>query len=61
MLVGKLLTLEEVAGHLQVSVLAVREYIKAGRLRAHKIGKAWRVAEQDLQDYLAATSSEKER
>jgi excisionase family DNA binding protein len=56
-MVAQLLTLQDVAERLQVSVFAVREYIKVGRLRAHKVGKFWRVAEQDLQGYLEATAS----
>ncbi len=48
----ELLTLEQVAERLQVSVKTVRRWIDAGNLVAHRIGRGLRVSEADLQTFI---------
>ena len=47
--VSDLLTVEEVAQYLRVSIYTVREMIKAGKLPGVKIGKAYRVKRADVE------------
>ncbi len=61
-----LLTVPEVAERLRVHPITVRRHIKAGRLRAVRIGRAVRVREADLavllrQDHDASPSADSER
>ena len=48
----KLYTLQEVADVLRVSRQTIYNYVTAKRLKASKIGKEYRVTENDLQDFL---------
>lgn len=48
----ELLTLEEVARILKVSVQTVRRMIDENELKAIKIRGQWRVKREDLQDYI---------
>ena len=54
----RIYSVEEVAEILQVHIDTVRRYIKAGALRAAKIGKAYRVQESDLQAFIEARIKE---
>ena len=45
--------LDEVADILKITRRTLYTYVKTGKLRAVKIGKYWRVAEQELQDFIA--------
>ena len=56
----KLLTLKETAKILRVSERTVMRYLKAGKLKASKIGK-WRIKESDLERFLKETSNHKEK
>ncbi|MBT9168174.1 MAG: hypothetical protein DDT19_01519 [Syntrophomonadaceae bacterium] len=59
-----LLTPEQIAETLQLSVLTVKHYLRRGVIQGHKIGKLWRVREEDLQVYIEsrkATSQSKGR
>lgn len=47
-------TVKEVADRLKVAEATVRQWIKDGSLRAIDIGKGWRIADQDLAEFLAA-------
>ena len=47
-----LLTLEQIAEHLQVSVKTVRRWIDAGDLVVHRFGRGLRVSEDDLQVFI---------
>ena len=51
---NKLLTLQQVAERLQVSKSTVYQWARTGQLRAVKAGKLWRIAEADLEAFLAA-------
>src|SRR5947209_4550898 len=54
-------TPQEVAGLLRVKVTTVYDYIRAGRLRAARIGKSYRIAERDLEAFVAAATPPEER
>ncbi len=54
MLSKPLLTIHEVADLLKVNESTVRQWVRAGELRAIKFGKEWRVAHKDLEAYLNA-------
>lgn len=43
-----LYTLQEVAKILKVSERTLYRWIKDGKLKAHKVGRNWRVKEEDL-------------
>lgn len=44
--------LDEVAEMLDLTKRTLYDYVKDGRLKAVKIGKFWRVSEENLQDFL---------
>lgn len=49
----KIYVLEELEDKLKTSVRAIREFIKAGQLKASKVGKRYIVTETSLQEFLA--------
>lgn len=53
----KLYTVKEVATILQQGTEFVRVKIREGKLRAHKIGKEWRIWETDLEAYINDNSN----
>ncbi|RLI55089.1 MAG: hypothetical protein DRP09_11045 [Candidatus Thorarchaeota archaeon] len=60
----ELLSLKQVAEELKVSVVTVRRYIASGKLKATKIGKEYRVKNEDLRSLLSTdneTPKEKKR
>ena len=52
---ARFLTVAEVAGQLRVSTMTVYRLIKAGRLASVRVGKSYRVREDDVDRYLAST------
>jgi len=48
----ELLTIAQVAKHLQVSVATVRRLIDAGELRGVRVGRLWRVPKAAVGEYL---------
>lgn len=50
----KILTVTDVAEVLKVKEITVREMFRVKRLRAFKMGKAWRTTEEMLQEDIAA-------
>ncbi len=52
-----MLTLEEVAYRLSVSVQTVRRLIQDGDLKAVKVRNQWRVRQEDLDNYIRKASS----
>lgn len=52
---ARFLTVAEVAGQLRVSNMTVYRLIKAGRLASVRVGKSYRVLEDDVDRYLAST------
>ena len=51
---ARFLTVAEVADILRVSSMTVYRLIKAGDLRALRVGKSYRLTEDDVDQYLAA-------
>jgi excisionase family DNA binding protein len=52
-----MLSLEEVAYRLGVSVQTVRRLIENGELKGVRVGRQWRVRQEDLDDYVRRMSS----
>jgi len=50
--VEELLTIDEVARILKVSIQTIRRMIDEGELKAIKIRGQWRIKREDLQDYI---------
>jgi excisionase family DNA binding protein len=46
------LTVEQVAQALQVHWQTVLNYIKSGKLRALRLGKGYRISQEDLQKFI---------
>ena len=51
----RFLTVAEVASQLRVSTMTVYRLIKAGQLAGVRLGKSYRVREDDVDRYLART------
>ncbi len=47
------MTVGEVAGLMRVSSMTVYRLIKAGEIRAARVGKSYRIREEDVDQYLA--------
>lgn len=45
-------TAEELATKLQVNIMTIYRYIKAKKLQAYKIGKEYRIAQQEFSRFL---------
>ncbi len=48
----KLLTPEEVAEKLKISVYTVKNYLRKGIIKGIKVGDLWRVRERDLEEFI---------
>ena len=48
---------EEVAATLRVSMMTIYRYIKAGRLKAYKIGRDFRVDKVEFKNFLNSVSN----
>lgn len=55
---ARLLTVAEVADHLRVSNMTVYRLINAGEIAAARVGKSYRIREDDIDAYLAARYTE---
>lgn len=42
----------EISEMLRVNIMTVYRYIRAGKIKAHKIGKDYRIDEKDYQSFL---------
>lgn len=49
----KVYTLDEIVEILHVTKRSIYSYIKDGKLKAVKIGKYWRVTQENLEDFLS--------
>lgn len=49
---GRMLKIPEVADRLRVNPKTVRRWIANGELSAFKLGRQWRISEQDLKRFL---------
>ncbi|HEX8974165.1 MAG TPA: helix-turn-helix domain-containing protein [Patescibacteria group bacterium] len=45
-------TAQELAEKLRVNIMTIYRYIKAGKLKAHKIGKEFRINEKEFDNFL---------
>lgn len=50
-------TTQQVAEILHLQVTTIRDYIKLGKIKAYKVGKSWRVTEEDLKEFLTKESN----
>ena len=48
---------EDLATKLGVNIMTIYRYIKAGRLKAHKIGKEFRITRDEFERFLKNTST----
>lgn len=48
---------EDLAEKLGVNIMTIYRYIKAGKLRAHKIGKEFRIPKDEFERFLKNTST----
>ena len=55
---ARFLTVLEVADQLRVSTMTVYRLIKSGELRAVRVGKSYRLAEEEVDRFLAAGFTE---
>jgi excisionase family DNA binding protein len=56
----RLLTPEQVADRLQISRVTVMDYLRKGRLKGHRVGKLWRIKEEDLEAFLEGEPTEED-
>jgi putative resolvase len=49
---NKFYTPLEISEMLRVNIMTVYRYIRAGKIKAHKIGKDYRIDEKDYQSFL---------
>lgn len=52
-------TSQEVAKRFKVTYLTVFRWIKAGKLKAFKVGKQYRVKQEDLEAFIEQSKSER--
>lgn len=50
-------TAEEVSEMLKVNIMTIYRYIKAGKIKAHKIGKNFRIEKTEFEAFLEKTST----
>lgn len=48
---------EDLAKKLDVNIMTIYRYIKAKKLKAHKIGKEFRIGRSEFERFLKATST----
>ena len=51
---ARFLTVAEAADHMRVSTMTVYRFIKSGELAAVRLGKSFRIREDDLDAFLAS-------
>jgi len=55
------LTAQQVAEILQVKDYTVTRWIREGELRAHKLGRVWRISEEQYQEFIERKEAESEK
>ncbi len=50
-------TAEELAEKLRVNIMTIYRYIKAGRLKAYKLGKEFRIDQKEFSRFLEANKT----
>lgn len=48
----KYYTAEEVADILKLQLSTIRNYLAQGKMKGAKIGKSWRITEEDLKEFI---------
>jgi len=56
----KLYSVNDLIKILPITPLTIREYIRKGKIRGHKIGKNWYVAKENLEAFLDGKGQEGE-
>ncbi len=56
----KILTPEEAAEALSVSVFTIKKWLRAGKLKGVKAGRVWRIREKDLIEFLDESQKKQE-
>lgn len=56
----KFYTIEQVANILEMHHKTIRKFIKDGKLKANKVGKQWRVSQEDLNSFMDVKSKNKD-
>jgi excisionase family DNA binding protein len=56
----RLLTPEQVAERLQISRVTVMDFLRKGRLKGHRVGRLWRIKEEDLEAFLEGEPTEED-
>ena len=51
-------TAEELATKLKLNVMTIYRYIKAGKLKAHKIGKEYRITRAEFERFIRDTRTQ---
>jgi len=54
---SRILTVTQVAEKLQVTDEVVRDYLRTGKIPGRKIGKAWRIVESHLEEWIRCGQS----
>jgi len=54
----QLLTPEEAAARLKISRLTVGDWLRSGKLKGVKVGRLWRIRENDLEAFLKGGEKE---
>lgn len=50
-------TARELADKLRVNIMTIYRYLKNGRLKAHKIGKEFRIGRREFEGFLNTTKT----
>lgn len=58
---SRILTVEQAAEKLQMTPKVIREYLRTGKMPGRKVGRAWRVLESDLENWISTGQSERKR
>lgn len=56
----KIYTVEQVSEMIRMHPKTIQRYIREGKINAQKVGKSWRITENDLTNFLKKNQSEKE-
>jgi excisionase family DNA binding protein len=55
--IGEVVSVSDISASLRVSGRTARRLIQNGDVKAHRIGRQWRVFRSDLEEYLARNSN----
>lgn len=57
----KFYTIDQVANILEMHHKTIRKFIKDGKLKANKVGKQWRVSQEDLNNFMDVKSENEDK